>query len=121
MVKAVTTTADVLEISIVGAGTTNSVYDVAAQEQAPEPKLKAPLPPRKSYYRDHIKTVAAQNPGLGRSKIKTLVASMWEALSEEERTPYQDRYKALKKQYRADVAAYDARSKARVQADDDGP
>ncbi|KAJ1821790.1 fatty acid synthase alpha subunit Lsd1 [Coemansia sp. RSA 2675] len=110
--------ADVLEIAIVRAGAADSAHDVAAP--GPVPKLKAPLPPRKPYYRDHIKTVEAQNPGLSRGKVMRLVASMWEALSEEERAPSQDRYEVLKRQYRADVAVSDAQAKAYAEADHSG-
>ncbi|KAJ2773871.1 hypothetical protein GGI18_004653, partial [Coemansia linderi] len=80
-----------------------------------------PLSSRKSYYRDHTEAIVAQNPGPSYGEARELVAARWKALSKEERAPYRCRYKALKRQFKIGVAAYDARAKAYVEAGHGAP
>ncbi|KAJ1824575.1 hypothetical protein LPJ60_000643 [Coemansia sp. RSA 2675] len=123
LAEVLTTDADVTDPTIARADLTEFVHDVTAQELGQE-RVPFPTPPlsaRKSYCRDNFDTVAAQNPGLSYGEARGLVAARWKALSKEERAPYKCRYKALKRQFKIGVAAYDARAKAYVEAGHGAP
>ncbi|KAJ2828341.1 hypothetical protein FBU31_002943, partial [Coemansia sp. 'formosensis'] len=63
--------------------------------------------------------MSSQHPELNSNEIKSLIAAKWKSSRMDVRTPYRTRYIALKKQYKIDVAAYDARAKTCVQAESD--
>ncbi|KAJ2822594.1 hypothetical protein GGI24_003902, partial [Coemansia furcata] len=63
--------------------------------------------------------MSSQHPELNSNEIKCLIAAQWKSSRMDVRTPYRTRYIALKKQYKIDVAAYDARAKACVQTESD--
>ncbi|KAJ2493600.1 hypothetical protein IWW37_000466 [Coemansia sp. RSA 2050] len=123
LAEAYTAMADVFELIGARAGLAEAAHGLAAQERVLEPMSmpKAPLSARDLYYRDHIEAMAARSPGLSYGDIKKFVAAGWKALSKKERAPYKSRYKALKRQFKIDVAAYDARAKAHEQTDHGGP
>ncbi|KAJ2065325.1 hypothetical protein GGI17_000377 [Coemansia sp. S146] len=78
------------------------------------PKPRRPLDISKLYHRDHTKAISAQNPDLSYDEVKKLISTQWGKVSDEERQQYRDRSSALYRQYKIDVAAYDARVQALI-------
>ncbi|KAJ2065291.1 hypothetical protein GGI17_000343 [Coemansia sp. S146] len=80
-----------------------------AIERALGPKPKTPQSISTLYHHDHAKAISAQNPDLNSKEVRQLVDARWKTVSDEERQQYKDRYRALYRQYKIDIAAYDAR------------
>ncbi|KAJ2886328.1 hypothetical protein H4R27_000752 [Coemansia aciculifera] len=115
LADAFTAIADVFELVGARAKPIERTHGVTELERVLGPKPKHPLTISKLYHLDHAKAMSAQNPDLNSKEVKKLIVVQWENISEEERQTYRDRYSALKRQYRIDFAAYDARRKAFMQ------
>ncbi|KAJ2881280.1 hypothetical protein H4R27_004185, partial [Coemansia aciculifera] len=77
-------------------------------------KPKPPLSINKLYHRDHAKATSAQNPDLNYEEVRQLIDAQWGKVSDEERQQYKDRSSELYRQYKIDIAAYDARVQALI-------
>ncbi|KAJ2063015.1 TOX high mobility group box member 4, partial [Coemansia sp. S146] len=115
LADAFTTIADVFELVGARAKLIERTHDAAELERELGPKPKLPLTISKLYHLDHVKAISAQNPDLNCKEVKKLIAAQWENISEEERQTYRDHYSALRRRYKVDIAAYDARRKAFMQ------
>ncbi|KAJ2874951.1 hypothetical protein GGH93_002018, partial [Coemansia aciculifera] len=115
LADAFTAIADVFELVGARAKPIERTHGVTELERVLGPKPKHPLTISKLYHLDHAKAMSAQNPDLNSKEVKKLIVVQWENISEEERQTYRDRYSALKRQYKIDFAAYDARRKAFMQ------
>ncbi|KAJ2757123.1 hypothetical protein GGI19_000275 [Coemansia pectinata] len=85
-----------------------------AIERALGPKPKTPKSISTLYHRDHAKAISALNPDLSYDEVRQLADARWKNVSDEERQQYKDRYRALYRQYKIDIAAYDARVQALI-------
>ncbi|KAJ2869944.1 hypothetical protein GGH93_005955, partial [Coemansia aciculifera] len=77
-------------------------------------KPKPPLSINKLYHRDHAKATSAQNPDLNYEEVRQLIDAQWGKVSDEERQQYKERSSELYRQYKIDIAAYDARVQALI-------
>ncbi|KAJ2795460.1 hypothetical protein H4S07_006480, partial [Coemansia furcata] len=66
------------------------------------------------YYADHVEAVTASNPDIAQCEVTSLIAEQWMNASMEVCSLYRNRYTALARQYKIDIAAYDARANANV-------
>ncbi|KAJ2864859.1 hypothetical protein GGH94_002620 [Coemansia aciculifera] len=85
-----------------------------AIERVLGPKPKTPKSISTLYHRDHAKAISALNPDLSYDEVRQLADARWKNVSDEERQQYKDRYRALYRQYKIDIAAYDARVQALI-------
>ncbi|KAJ2030423.1 hypothetical protein H4S03_007050 [Coemansia sp. S3946] len=76
------------------------------------PKPKPPIPAYQLYRQSAIRGIREDSPGLHWQEAQRLADLRWKNLSEEERQPFKDRYRALSEQYIIDKAAYDSRKEA---------
>ncbi|KAJ2461247.1 hypothetical protein GGI03_005083, partial [Coemansia sp. RSA 2337] len=93
-----------------GEGGPTAADDVLERELGPKPKR--PLCAHHLYRRSAIPDIRGDTPGLDWQEAQRLSDLRWKNLSEEDRQPFKDRYRALSEQYRIDKAAYDARKGA---------
>ncbi|KAJ2734283.1 hypothetical protein IW152_002414 [Coemansia sp. BCRC 34962] len=68
------------------------------------------------YYDNSKLDVAKNNPGLGYNDVRKIASAQWKAASKEVRQEYKGRYHLSVKQYKIDIAAYDARERALLKA-----
>lgn len=71
----------------------------------------APVGPSKAYtlfFRDKQAAIKAQNPAAKFGDISKIVASLWEALGDEEKSVYRKRNEADKIRYREEMKAYES-------------
>ncbi|KAJ2730622.1 hypothetical protein IW152_005119 [Coemansia sp. BCRC 34962] len=79
-------------------------------------KPKQPLDVSSQYYLDTIWDVVKDNPGLGYNDVRKFVTAQRKTVSQEVHKAYKDRYHSSMKQFKIDIAAYDARERALLKA-----
>ncbi|KAJ2255122.1 hypothetical protein GGI13_001777, partial [Coemansia sp. RSA 455] len=88
----------------------NVADEVSRQELGVMPKR--PPPAVRLYIRRVAGDIRRENPGMGYETIDKLAATRWKNLSEAGRKPFLDYHHALKRRYKAGIAAYNAHKEA---------
>ncbi|KAJ2820324.1 hypothetical protein FBU31_005261, partial [Coemansia sp. 'formosensis'] len=78
------------------------------------PKPVVPVPPNRLYFKGIIESVRQENPGIEFGDARKIVSARWKNASVEERQPYIDLHRELKRQYLIDISVYDACKEAFV-------
>ncbi|KAJ2098865.1 hypothetical protein GGI09_003088 [Coemansia sp. S100] len=92
----------------------NVADEVSRQEFGLMPKR--PPPAIRLYIRRVAGDIRRENPGMGFKTIEMLATTRWKNLSEAGRRPFVDHHHALKRRYKAGIAAYNAYKEAFLSA-----
>lgn len=79
--------------------TTDAPEDLTKKKKRDPKRLKKPKSAFLQWCKEHRKKVCEENPNATFAEISTIMGEKWKNVSEEERKPYEDRYKVEKDVY----------------------